>query len=281
MSAAMPTITDEQRARLEAKLVSTAVQKINNGASPTKLEMEALENAHARQQAPANAPAAFSFLPQKMEVTELGLEVAVSERLEERGLYDLSRLDARKPEIVKAAVKMLGLGVGVDQIADCLSLDVRTIAAIRDRAEATGAMPGHKEMTVSRLKSLAALMMSKLAEQINAGMPVEPVGLGIVLDKIELLSGGVTSRTESVITTSEDDEFGRLIKQARKVAGMVTDAENISAKGGPRPPAELAESTASPLLPLGSLTAPEMTPRDIECTAEMPTEPEESTVTTC
>lgn len=247
----MPTLDDNQRAQFEAKLVSSALSKVNGGITPSKIEIDAVDRAHARK---ASAPAAAPFFILPTVTTELGFETVVTETLEARGIYDLTRLDARKPEIVKATVKMLGKGMGVDEISECLGLDQRTVAAIRERAEESGAMPGHKEMTVRKLKSLLGMMMSRLEADIQSGKKeVSALEIAVIIDKIELLSGGVTNRTE-VVTVDDSDDFTRLVKLAR--ARMVTTEQDI-----PR------NAESAPLLTesLPVLTESEPT-RDIEWT---------------
>jgi hypothetical protein len=222
----LPTLTNEQRAAVEAKLVAAAISKVNSGQAPSKLEMEAIDAAHARGQH-EETPPPFFVLP--TVTTELGFETVVTETLESRGIYDLSRLEARKPELAKAAVKMLAKGLGVDEIAECLSLDVRTIAALRDKAEESGAMPGHKEMTVRRLKTLLGMMISKYEQGLSNGT-IKPgaLDLAVIIDKIEVLTGGVTNRVE-VVVTNESDDFTRLIAQERQArVRMVTATEEIS-----------------------------------------------------
>lgn len=253
----LPHLTDAERVAVEEKLLASGLAKVNSGQSPSRLEMQIIERAHARgKRASADidttAAAPSSFLP--VATTELGFDVVVCERLEQRGLYDLTRIKERKPELVKATVKMLAKGVGVDEVAEMLSLDVRTIAAIRDDAETSGAMPGHKEMSVRRFKSLLGLMFDKIEDKVREGA-FTVMDMAIVVDKIELLSGGVTSRTEVTITDDTGD-FERLLKQAR--SKMVIDAEDVSAKGAP-PPAQTP--------PLALDHAVSVVARDSQCTA--------------
>lgn len=250
----MPTLTDEQRVNLENKQLANALAKVNSGQVLNEREMALVEAAHARSKEATPQPVQPFFLPS--EITPLGFEVLITETLESRGLYDLSRVRERKPELVKAAVKMLSLGVGVDEIADMLSLDVRTIAAIRDDAESTGAMPGHKEMTVRKLKSLLGLMLEKIEQKVKAG-EFTITEAAIIIDKIELLSGGVTNRTETIITDDTED-FTRLVKQAR--ARMVTEGKEVSPKAATWVPLPLPDSQEVSNIPAPSLSG------DIQCT---------------
>ncbi len=85
--------------------------------------------------------AAQNELEQHLSSTELGFEVAVAEKLAARGIYDATRLAARKPELYKACRKCLLMGVSAGTTADLLSLDIRTVNEVLAGLEAENGSP--------------------------------------------------------------------------------------------------------------------------------------------
>ncbi len=170
----------------------------------------------------------------------LGFEVAVAEKLEARGIYDTTRLKSRKPEIHKACVKCVMMGVSPGTTADLLSLDIRTANAVIAELEVSGAIPPYKERTVWQLRAVVTLAIDQLIERAKDGK-LGALDVAILIDKIELLSGNVTSRSE-VRMTPEEEEFMRFMHAARRSlpesSGMVFEADILPQK--PAVPAPLA-----------------------------------------
>ena len=162
----------------------------------------------------------------------LGFEVAVAEKLEERGIYDTTRLKSRKPEIHKACVKCVMMGVSPGTTADLLSLDIRTVNAVVAELEVSGTIPPYKERTVWQLRAVVTLAIDQLIERAKDGK-LGALDVAILIDKIELLSGNVTSRSE-VRMTPEEEEFMRFMHVARRSlpesSGMVFEAEILPQK---------------------------------------------------
>lgn len=155
----------------------------------------------------------------------LGLETPVMERLEARGIYDASRLMQRKPEIYRAVGKCLGMGVSVGTTADLLCLDIRTVNAVLQRLEADGAIPPYKERTVQALRAVVGLAIDQLMEKAKDGK-LGALDVAILIDKIELLSGGVTHRVEQRMSAEEQESL-RFFQAARARLGMVMEGENF------------------------------------------------------
>lgn len=163
----------------------------------------------------------------------LGFEVALAEKLEQRGVYDTTRLKARKPEIHKAARRCLMMGVSPGMSAELLSLDIRTVNAVMAELEKEGSITPYKERTVWQLRGVVTLAIDGLMERAKAG-ELSPLDVAVLIDKIELLSGGVTQRIES--KESEDEKESRLYfaaarRHLQQAPEMVFEAEILPQLG--------------------------------------------------
>jgi hypothetical protein len=159
------------------------------------------------------------------ETTELGFPVDVAEQLEQRGIYTAERLQARKPELVAAAKRMLGHGISSKMTAEILGVDIRAILEIGRLGESDGSIPPYKERTLRQLRAVVTLSLDSLVDRAKAGK-VSPIEVCALIDKAELLSGGATSRVE-VVEDPEVAEFRRFL--AAQMRGMGTGAPEISA----------------------------------------------------
>lgn len=170
--------------------------------------------------------AAQNELEQHLASTELGFEVAVALKLEQRGIYDATRLAERKPEIYKACRTCLTRGVSPKTTAELLSLDIRTVNEVMAGLESENAITPYKTRVVSQLRAVITLAVDSLLERAAKG-ELSAIDIAILIDKVELLSGGVTSRVEHRATPEEEEAlafFEDLRKKALDV-GMVLDAE--------------------------------------------------------
>jgi len=167
------------------------------------------------------------------ETTELGFPVDVAEQLEQRGIYTAERLQARKPELVAAAKRMLGHGISSKMTAEILGVDIRAILEIGRLGESDGSIPPYKERTLRQLRAVVTLSLDSLVDRARAGK-VSPIEVCALIDKAELLSGGATSRVE-VVEDPEVAEFRRFL--AAQMRGMGTGSPEISATSALEPPA--------------------------------------------
>jgi len=181
-----------------------------------------------------------------LATTPLGLEVEVTATLESRGIIDASRVEHQRPEIYRAAVRMLGYGITIKTCAELLGIHRHTVLAIRERASSAGAIDPYKQSTVKRLRAIITLALEEMEDKAHAGK-ISPIELCALIDKAELLSGGVTARTE-IIEDAGAAEFRRLIQaQAANAREMVVAGGTGSQKGrGPILDAELVEPSGSP-----------------------------------
>lgn len=177
----------------------------------------------------------------KLTQPEFGFNVAIAEKLEERGIYDATRLKARKPEIYKAARKCLMMGVSPGMSAELLSLDIRTVNAVMRELEKEGAITPYKERTVWELRAVVTLAIDSLIERAKAGK-LSPLDVAVLIDKIELLSGGVTQRIESR-ESEEEKESRHYFAAARQ--------KMLAAAGQPLPPPPAMVLEAEILSPMG------------------------------
>jgi hypothetical protein len=178
--------------------------------------------------------AAQNELEQHLASTELGFEVAVAEKLEQRGIYDASRLASRKPEIFKACRKCLVIGVSAGTTADLLSLDIRTVNEVLTGLEAENAIPPYKTRVVAQLRAVITLAVDSLLDRARRGK-LSAIDIAILIDKVELLSGGVTSRVEHRASPEEEETlaFFEALRTKAVEAGMVLEAEVLAQTGVP------------------------------------------------
>lgn len=167
------------------------------------------------------------------EVTELGFAVDVVEAMEAQGRWpDLTRLAARKPEILKAAVWMLGHSVPVRDVCKALSLSPCTVSAIQAR---------HPDAVVTQKRQVAA--MRRLAIQLGMERVVELArdgkltvfDLKLLWDMEQVESGGVTERRELVVSGDAEQavEFYERLRERAGALGdrIVLEAEILGATG--------------------------------------------------
>lgn len=181
-----------------------------------------------------------------LATTPLGLEVEVTEKLEQRGIIDASRVEHQRPEIYRAAVRMLGYGIAVKTVAELLGVHRHTVLAIRERASSAGAIDPYKSSTCRRLRAIITLGLEEMEERAASGK-ITPIEMCALIDKLELLSGGVTSRVE-IVEDAGAAEFRRLIQaQAANAREMVVAGGTGSQKGrGPVLEAEVVEPPEAP-----------------------------------
>jgi len=161
------------------------------------------------------------------ETPGLGLEVDLAETLAARGIDSGERVKARKPEIYRACVKLLGEGISPKKIEDLLGLDIRIVLEFQADGEATGAIPPYKERTLKQLRSVVTLCLDALIDKAKNGK-ISAIEVCALIDKVELLSGGVTSRA-ALVEDPRVGEFRRFMAAVQ--APMVLGAGEVFQKG--------------------------------------------------
>jgi len=231
----LPKLTAAQMADVESKLVVSGLQKLNTGQNPTSLEMDAIKRAGERFATEAAVD------DRKTEITELGLEVYVTNRLDQRGIHDGSRLLERKPEVFNIIARLLAQATPIRDICSLCQVSEHTVQSVADHPAAKLPAATQKAHYIANLRLAASLGLEGLIEQFRRG-EVTAIAWGIVHDKLAIAEGGVTSRTEvRHLDGDEEDEYTRLVRQTRQE--MVMDAEIVLPKALPeafeRPPVPL------------------------------------------
>ena len=254
----MPALTDEQRIDLEAKQLANALSKVNSGQVLSEREMAIVEAAHARSQETA-APAASLFL----QTTELGFEVAVTEELERRGINDASRLIEQKPEVFKVIANLLARQTPIRDICSICGVSAHTVQSVAEHPEAKLPVATQKAHLMAKMRLAVSLGIEGIIERFQADpKSISALEWAIIKDKLTVDEGGVTDRTELVITDDDTKDFMQLVKAAR--AGMVIDTEEVSPKAAAPAPLALPDRQQVQTIPVATLT------RDSQCTGTTP-----------
>ena len=144
------------------------------------------------------AAAPFLFLPGELEAEFIG-DPAM------QGQYSGERLHAERPEIYAEVINMLGQGCSIRSIKRRCKVHHRTIEAVRIR-EGDTIDTLRKRMGRSCF-SLANVVLESLEEDVAAGIlkpEAKAFAAGMLLDKAQLLTGGVTERVERVTAPDGD-----------------------------------------------------------------------------
>lgn len=163
------------------------------------------------------------------QLTELGFQVDVIEDMEREGRWpDLSRLEKRRPDILKAVVWLLSAGLAVKTICKKLSLSPCTVNRIRHDPKWEKAVVSEKATLVEMFDEVLVLKAEQLRDEAREGKLPNIFDSKLIFDMRQLLSGGVTARVE-VKASQEEEDFMRFMMQARLAdkqgSGMVFDAE--------------------------------------------------------
>lgn len=248
----LPRLTAEQMADIEAKLVVSGLQKLNTGQNPTGMEMDAIKRAGERYATECDAE------ERETEITELGLEVHVTKRLDERGIHDGSRLLERKPEVFNIIARLLAHATPVRDICSLCQVSEHTVQSVAEHPAAKLPAATQKAHFTAKLRLAASLGLEGIIAKFKRG-EVTAVEWGIVVDKLALAEGGVTARTEHIHRDAGEDDFDRLLAQARQT--MVIEAELIPPKALPPAPER------APVVPIQS---PENASKDTQSPESQP-----------
>lgn len=259
----LPALTDEERINLEEKQLTNVLAKVNSGQVLTEREEAIANAAHARFKTLTAAPSLF------LQTTELGFEVAVTKELESRGINDASRLIEQKPEVFRVIANLLARQTPIRDICAICGVSGHTVQSVADHPEAKLPVATQKAHLMAKMRLAVSLGIEGIIERFSADPgSITALEWAIIKDKLAVDEGGVTDRTELIITDDDTKEFMALVKQARARPGMVMDAEEVSPKAAPRalpPPSfpSLGEVMVS-VLKTDRLT------RDTQCTEDDP-----------
>lgn len=146
------------------------------------------------------------------------------------------RLMSQRPDLYRITVQLLGQGTGVREIKRLTGLHHRTIEAVMIREGST--IDTHRKLLGARALKVAALGVERL-EEIIADGSIKPgelsMAVGILIDKGQVLTGGVTARVEKVEQSQVAAGLERMLDDlpvidaeiVEEVSGINLGGENV------------------------------------------------------
>jgi hypothetical protein len=143
------------------------------------------------------------------------------------------RLISQRPDLYRICVQLLGQGTGIREIKRLTGLHHRTIEAVMLREGAT--IDTHRKELGARALKVAALGVELLEEKISAGdikAGELSMAIGILVDKGQVLTGGVTARVEKIEQAQVAAGLERILDElpvidAEIVPGINSGSENL------------------------------------------------------
>jgi len=168
------------------------------------------------------------------------------------------RLLSHRPDLYRITVQLLGQGTGIREIKRLTGLHHRTIEAVMNREGST--IDTHRKELGARALKVAAMGVERL-EEIIADGAIKPgelsMAVGILIDKGQVLTGGVTARVEKVEIAQVAAGLERMLDdlpvidaEYEEVSGTNPGGENvqpIAALPYPDPAAPIAQVDADPV----------------------------------
>jgi hypothetical protein len=144
------------------------------------------------------------------------------------------RLLNQRPDLYRITVQLLGQGTGIREIKRLTGLHHRTIEAVMIREGST--IDTHRKELGARALKVAAMGVERL-EEIIADGAIKPgelsMAVGILIDKGQVLTGGVTARVEKVEQSQVAAGLERMLDDLPVIdAELVDDAPEINPSGG-------------------------------------------------
>jgi len=128
----------------------------------------------------------------------------VEQKLDQDGHYTAERLWRSRPDTYRTIVHLLQQGQSIRAIKRACRVHHLTIAAVAERERI--AIDTGKEKVLANLRIAQSMLAESIIEDVvdgNLKPEAKPIALGIITEKIELLSGGVTQRIETTQTPSD------------------------------------------------------------------------------
>jgi hypothetical protein len=143
------------------------------------------------------------------------------------------RLMSQRPDLYRITVQLLGQGTGIREIKRLTGLHHRTIEAVMIREGST--IDTHRKELGARALKVAALGVERL-EEIIADGSIKPgelsMAVGILIDKGQVLTGGVTARVEKVEQSQVAAGLERMLDDLPVIdAELVEDVSGINLGG--------------------------------------------------
>ena len=147
------------------------------------------------------------------------------------------RLISQRPDLYRITVQLLGQGTGIREIKRLTGLHHRTIEAVMLREGQT--IDTHRKELGARALKVAAMGVERL-EEIIADGAIKPgelsMAVGILIDKGQVLTGGVTARVEKIEQSQVAAGLERMLDELPVIDAEFEDetpatnlvAENVS-----------------------------------------------------
>jgi len=151
------------------------------------------------------------------------------------------RLLHLRPDLYRITMQLLGQGTGIREIKRLTGLHHRTIEAVMIREGST--IDTHRKELGARALKVAAMGVERL-EEIIADGAIKPgelsMAVGILIDKGQVLTGGVTARVEKVEIAQVAAGLERMLDDL-----PVIDAELVEDAAETNPGGENVQSIAA------------------------------------
>jgi len=176
-------------------------------------------------------PTAASPPPLLFSEEEMALEKVGSPAF--TGASTGERLLNQRPDLYRITVQLLGQGTGIREIKRLTGLHHRTIEAVMIREGST--IDTHRKELGARALKVAAMGVERL-EEIIADGAIKPgelsMAVGILIDKGQVLTGGVTARVEKVEQSQVAAGLERMLDDLPVIdAELVEDGPEINLGG--------------------------------------------------
>lgn len=156
------------------------------------------------------APAPLPGPPGQRLLFSDEIELEIQKMEEREGRYTGERFKVRRPEAYKAAVELLGAGVGMLKIGRLLGVHHLTIAAVRDSEQEAIDIANQ---TIGKLDIGINLLIDRILE--HPGL-VPWASIGMTIDQLvrnrELLAGRATSRGETIDRIDIHADWDRILQ---------------------------------------------------------------------
>jgi hypothetical protein len=162
-----------------------------------------------------------------METTvELGFVLDQVEALDVR-TYDGARIERDQPQLYRLLWTLLAMGASPSSLRAKTKMDIRTIMAVRERAESQGLITPFRQDLVRKLDAVILVGVDELLDKAAAGK-LTALDLKLLIEIRELLTGNATVR----VVHTEDPavaEYRRTV--AMRAGGMGLEGKKTAAIG--------------------------------------------------
>jgi len=163
------------------------------------------------------------------------MDSALFKAEEDKGEFTGERLYNNHPEKYRAVLALLAEGLSVRAVCKALKVSHHTVLAVRQREASTIATL--KERIATLAADGAKLCVEAIIERLFDDEALKKISArdlsiiaGVLIDKGQLLSGGVTSRVEVTGGEPGPDDFNRMLDKLAEAAGTGQDRERDKTK---------------------------------------------------